>query len=111
MDKDEHVKEVYAHFGLAVYYAQVLEFALTHALVYTKLVPEQAQGKCRQEHWVGAYGAFMDQQFSRTLGEMIRRLRKVTNVPEGLESLLAEALARRNWLVHGYFRERAEDYE
>jgi len=40
-DEDEHVKEVYARFGLAVYYAQVLEHGLVNALVVLDLIPNR----------------------------------------------------------------------
>jgi hypothetical protein len=38
MDKDEHHKEVYAHFGLAVFTAQVLEHGIVNALVLCDLI-------------------------------------------------------------------------
>jgi hypothetical protein len=41
---DEHVKTVYAHFGLAVYLAQVLEHGLVNALVFVDLLPS---GTCQ----------------------------------------------------------------
>ena len=36
-NEDEHTKEVYARFGLAVYYAQVLEHGLVNALTISRL--------------------------------------------------------------------------
>ena len=60
MDKSEHVKEVYAHFGLAIYLAQVLEYALGHALVYVDLIPQQLKRKCTREQWIQKYDSFMD---------------------------------------------------
>lgn len=42
-DEDEHVKEVYARFGLAVYFAQVLEHGLVNALVILFLLPRKLQ--------------------------------------------------------------------
>ena len=37
--ESEHIKEVYARFGLALYYAQVLEHAIVNALVVVDLIP------------------------------------------------------------------------
>jgi hypothetical protein len=37
VDKDEHVNEVYARFGLAMYFAQVLEHGLVNAFIWVKL--------------------------------------------------------------------------
>lgn len=39
---DEHVKEVYARFGLTVYLVQVLEHGLANALVSTELLPRRS---------------------------------------------------------------------
>lgn len=38
-DEDDHVKEVYARFGLAVYHAQELEHGLVNAPVVLGLIP------------------------------------------------------------------------
>lgn len=110
MNKDEHVKEVYAHFGLAVYLAQVLEFAIGHSIIYLELIPQKLKQKCTREQWINDYDLFMHQHFKKTLGKMMKSLQFVTTIPEGLETLLSEALSKRNWLAHGYFRERAVDF-
>jgi len=110
MDKDEHVKEVYAHFGLAIYLAQVLEYAVFHSLVYLDLIPQKVERRCTREQWIKDYDSFMHRHFEKTLGRMMRSLKSVTNIPEGLESILRKALVKRNWLAHEYFRERAVDF-
>ncbi len=110
MDKSEHVKEVYAHFGLAIYLAQVLEYALGHALVYLDLIPQQVKRKCTREQWIQEYDSFMDRHFEQTLGRMLRSLQSVTSISKDLERLLFKALTKRNWLAHDYFRERAMDF-
>jgi hypothetical protein len=110
MEADEHVKEVYAHFGLAIYLAQVLEHGLAVAFLYLDLMPASI-GKIRsREEWMSRMDAFMDRHFETTLGKMIRNLAVVTSVPSDLEQLLKLALEKRNWLVHDYFRERAEAF-
>ena len=40
---DEHVKTVYAHYGLALYLAQCLEHGLANALVYVNLIPRRGR--------------------------------------------------------------------
>ena len=100
MDEDEHTKETYAHFGLAVYLAQVLEHGLVNALVILKL-PE------RNRLTRTDIDAFMDKRFENTLGRLISDLRQVTSVPEELDTFLSRALRKRNWLCHHYFRVRA----
>ena len=107
---DEHVKTVYAHFGLALYLAQVLEHGLANALMCAELLPRRAGKPVPRKEWEAEFDAFMDQQFEQTLGRLIRGLRSATSVPADLEGLLTDALKTRNFLTHHFFRERAESF-
>lgn len=107
---DEQVKEIYANFGLAIYHAQCLEHALVNALVFIDLIPNQRESMNSSEEWAARVDSFMDSKFELTLGKMIRALAAVTSVGSQLHQQLAEALAKRNWLVHHYFRERSEAF-
>lgn len=108
--KDEHVKTVYAHFGLAQYLAQVLEHGLANTLVYAELLPRRAGEPVPRKQWEEEFDGFMNQQFEKTLGRLIRGLRAITSVPTDLEDLLNNALKTRNFLAHHFFRERAESF-
>ena len=83
MTADEHVREVYAYFGLAVYCGQVLEHGIVNAMVILRL-PN------RERFTKGDIDAFMDQQFENTLGKLIKNLRAETALPMDLEDLLKE---------------------
>jgi hypothetical protein len=107
---DEHVKTVYAHFGLALYLAQVLEHGLANALMCAGLLPRRAGKPVPRKQWEVEFDAFMDQQFEQTLGRLIQSLRTATSVPTDLENILADALKTRNFLAHHFFRERAESF-
>lgn len=109
-DRDENVKTVYAHFGLAMYLAQVLEHGLANAMMAVELLPRRAGRPVPRKEWEAEFDAFMDQQYQQTLGRLIRALRDATSVQSDLEGLLTEALERRNFLAHHYFRERAEAF-
>ena len=109
-DEDEHVKAVYAHFGLAVYFSQVLEHGLVNALVFIDLLPRKAGRPVAKQEWFKEFDAFMDQHFETTLGKMIRSLKNVISIPHDLESLLAEALNKRNFLAHHYFKDRSTEF-
>ncbi len=50
-DQGEHVKEVYARFGLAVYCIQVLEHALVNALVILDLIPSRRHLARSGDEW------------------------------------------------------------
>lgn len=113
MDRDpleEQIKAVYANFGLAIYHAQCLEHALVNSLVFLDLIPNQRKLAKSPAEWAELVDSFMDSRFELTLGKMIRTLKAVTNVDPLLQQQLADALEKRNWLAHGYFRERAEAF-
>ena len=105
IDKDEHIKEVYAYFGLAMYMAQVLEHGIVNASVYLELLPK-TKGKWSPEE----FETYMDTEFEKTLGRLIGKLRTLTAIDDDLENLLTITLKKRNWLAHHYFRERAEEF-
>lgn len=106
--KNEHIKTVFAHFGLAQYLAQVLEHGLANALMYAELLPRRAGKPILRKHWETEFDVFMNQQFEQTLGRLIRGLGRAASVPTDLEGLLTDALKTRNFLAHHFFRERAE---
>jgi len=106
----EQVKEVYAKFGLAVYFAQVLEHGIVNALVILDLIPSSRHLARSADEWGSEVDAFMDRHFQATMGRMMKNLRDITQVDDDLEQLLREALRKRNWLVHDFFRERATEF-
>ena len=103
MDEDEHTRDTYAHFGLALYMAQVLEHGLVNAMVIARLASGERLAPADVD-------AFMDQKFELTLGRLIRDLRVHIPVQDSLAQILADALKKRNWLAHAYFRERSLDF-
>lgn len=109
-DEDDHVKEVYARFGLAVYHAQVLEHGLVNALVVLGLIPSRRHLARSPDEWSAEVDAFMDRHFEATMGRVMKNLRDMTQISGDLETLLRDALTKRNWLVHDFFRERATEF-
>lgn len=99
IDPESHqVREVYAHFGLAMYYAQGLERTLALALstVYGSNSLSRSQ-----------FEALRECNYKKTLGQLIQQIRQTVAVDKDLEAALFEALRKRNWLAHGYFWDRA----
>ena len=107
---EEQVKEVYARFGLAVYFAQVLEHGIVNAIVILDLMPSRRHLARSAGEWGSEVEAFMDRHFQATMGRLMRNLRDITQVDDDLEQLLSEALRKRNWLVHDFFRERTTEF-
>ena len=106
MDEDEHHKEVYAHFGLAMFKAQVLEHAVVNALVLCDLIPNRREKALSTESWAADVDQFMDGHFADVFGRMIKSFRKAATVSADLQESLESALKMRNFLAHRYFRER-----
>lgn len=110
LEEDEHVKEIYAHFGLAMYLAQVLEYGIVNALVYTDLIPRRAKEVATNNQWSREFDDFMNVHFKHTFGKLIRTLSKHVSVPSSLEQELRQAIKLRNFLAHGFFRERSSEF-
>lgn len=97
------VREVYAKYGLAMYFAQCLETELVNLLVALKL-------KDRDKITRSDIDSFMEENYKKTLGRLIQSLKKAMKIPENLEIELAELLNIRNYLAHHYFRDKATDF-
>lgn len=97
---DDDAKDVYAHFGLATYLAQVLEHGIVNAMMVLRM-PE------RDRVTRGDIDVFVDAQFDKTLGGVIKELKQWMSLPGETEQALRKALKKRNELAHGYFRKRA----
>ncbi len=101
---NEHQKltrEIYARYGLAMYWAQCVERELASALS-TTFGPEPVGMS------VTAYEAQMDERFERTLGQLVKELeRKSPEQPLLTTRQLRDGLELRNFLAHNFFWERA----
>ena len=86
-----------------MYLAQTLEHGIVNALVILRL-PEKDK-YTRQD-----IDEFMEGRFQKTLGALLKYLKSEVALPPDLESTLTEALNRRNYLAHHYFREQAESF-
>jgi len=101
IDPESHqVREVYAHFGLAMYHAQCLERTLAMALASVY----RPTGQTFTKHQLRD---LLEKNYLKTLGELVRQIRTTVPIDEQLEQFLNEALKKRNWLAHHYFWERA----
>lgn len=108
--ESEQIKDVYAHFGLAVYCGQVLEHGLVNALLVLDFIPSQRPRVRTRREWETTMDAFMDKRFEDTMGKLMKRLSAATTITPDLEGILLEALRKRNFLAHDFFRERAIDF-
>ena len=93
-------REVFARFGVALYFAQCLEqqIGLMLSTMYNRNLmlasPEERD-------------TILDEVLSKTLGQMEKDLKSKNVLPSTLEPRLREAVKLRNWLAHRYFYDRA----
>jgi len=96
-------KETYAFYGLAAYWAQVLESGALNLAIVLKLPDVNL---VTQELFEELYANLT----RRTLGQLLNQARNVIDIAEADQKYLDEALELRNLLVHHYFRNHAEDF-
>jgi hypothetical protein len=56
------------------------------------------------------YDDFQQKLSKRTLGQLIRELKKKITVEHNAEILLQDALDKRNYLTHHFFKEHSYDF-
>lgn len=110
MGEDDNHKDVYAHFGLAIFRAQLLEHGIVNALVVCDLIPNRRHQAKSREEWSAQVDQFMDGHFEKTAGTLMKALRKAITVSDELEQSLSRSLKLRNFLVHHFFRERVASW-
>jgi len=102
---DENAKrrrELFGRYGLAMYHAQCVEKSLailTSCVFHKEFLKSSIE--IREE--------IQSQSFTKTLGQLIPKLKSQVTIPLNLENNLLEALRKRNWLAHDYFFDRAHD--
>lgn len=104
VDQGEQFKELCANYGAAMYFAQVLEHGIANALMFLDLIPRTKARYTPAEH-----DAFFEGQFAKTLGNLIKSLKTVAELPDGLEAALLQSKERRAYLAHHFFRESTDD--
>jgi hypothetical protein len=90
----DHVKEVYARFGLAYFYAEVLHRGLCNLYCLSQVVPNGPVTRPRiEEHLRTA--------FETTLGQLLPRMESL--LPLALLQKLTLAVERRNFIAHHFW--------
>jgi hypothetical protein len=101
--EDEDIKEVYAHFGLAAYFGQCLETTLVNVLMLDARVRGETACLADIEKLEHAHQR-------KPMGALIKELRKKTTLPLNPDDDIGDALDKRNYLNHRFFREHAEAF-
>ncbi|HWO53239.1 MAG TPA: hypothetical protein VNM49_02425 [Paenibacillus cookii] len=98
----EHSKELFAYFGLAVYYSQALEQQLVNLLMLMKV----SQGKVPTEEDLAD---LYHQKLSNSLGQLVNEIQHHFPFSPDETTLLKEVWKQRNYIVHDYFKERIQE--
>jgi hypothetical protein len=100
---EEHIKEVYAQAGLALYLAQCLEMSLANFLfIFHRATNTSVTLKDLLE---------VEESNSRkTLGALLKRAKEFCNFDQDAIERLDEALAFRNKLAHHFFKDHGEGF-
>jgi hypothetical protein len=97
---DDHFKDVYAHAGLALYWCQCFEQTLANIL----LLQARITKRCVTLEQLDQFEEHVEAQ---TLGRLLKEVRQQVTFDERAETILPEALNKRNFLAHHFFKERA----
>ncbi len=90
-------KEIYAFFGLAIYYAQLLEHSL---LCLAVLLCFTGRGLLTQKE-CDSIGAMRTR---RALGQLLKAMGHVVEVPKRIEERLSNLLGQRYYLTYQFSR-------
>ena len=96
----ELMEPVFLELGKAVYICQCFESSLCFLL--SLIAHESAEGED------GAFQASWDFHSKKTLGNLLKSLREIIEVPDDLDSFLGEGVTKRNEIVHGFLTRHAE---
>ena len=96
-------KEVYAFYGLAAYTTQLFEQSIILLIVGLEAThpTRTLRGKTFDETF-----AMLDE---KTLGILLREVKKLADVETSTAAYFNDLLAKRNYFVHHFFRDHAEN--
>ena len=101
-DYSEDLKNLYMEFGKAAEMAQVMEVEAGNlALAYVTLAFDPATITDDERQILKDV---INDVNRRTLGNLLKQISKIGEISEGIESLIKEALEKRNYLIHKFFR-------
>ena len=102
MTQPENLHQLYAEFGMAAEKAQVLE--LEAGNVVLSFVALTVDPKNISHTDKAGYKKLIDEVDRKTLGNLLRQVRKIVEFDSSSEEIISEALRKRNYLVHSFFK-------
>ena len=100
---EEHIKEVYAQAGLALYFAQCFEMALANFLfIYHRATNDRVT--------VEELLALESSNAKKTLGALLMKTKDLCSFDQDALDRLDQALEHRNRLSHHFFKDHGESF-
>ena len=101
-DLPADLRDVYFEFGCAAKTAQLLEVAASnHALAFVSLAFDGSNATNEQRE---LFQAVVDDANKRTFGNLLKHIRNIGEVSDGIEKIITDALEKKNYLIHKFFR-------
>ncbi len=94
-----HPQELFSEIGYALWQIQAAEFALVHHIALVLKEPEDLE----------AFEHLATKEGKRTLGQLIKELRKHSDLPTDLDDRISAFVDERNWIAHRIFKESHSD--
>jgi len=96
MYDEKSVQEMTSALGMATFQAQALEYSLVTLHAVTVQKNEKPEKNIIQK--------LMDTRYKQTLGRLIKDAFETLYIPISLQEELKNALEKRNWVTHHFFR-------
>jgi len=106
MDDSQH-RDVYAHFGLAMYLAQCLEQSIFLHLMFFDFFPRNVKDFKGKEHWQKDFDRYESEELGKTMGRLIQDFKDAGQPTDEIKAVLTNVLVQRNRLAHKYFSEKS----
>jgi hypothetical protein len=88
---------------------RTLSCTLNFCTVYVKFNQTEGVG-FDQNRYETEFDAFVEKQFAKTMGNIIREVEKLPEITPELRTRISDAKKRRDFLTHHYWRERSEEF-
>jgi hypothetical protein len=95
----DEFRELCGRYGLAMYWASVLEHTMVNAVMFLDFIPRNNAQYTPEEA-----DDFYDEKFRDTFGVIRDGLAKIASLPAELDQKLKDSKTTRNMLAHGFFR-------
>lgn len=115
-EPDATEADVFTQYGYCMYMAAALEGGLANAALQLEFLSEMKKnfesGKKPDKAKVDKdFDAFIDKQHGLTMGQILKKIKGRDELSAETKKRIEDALAKRNYLAHHFWRERAEDFE